>query len=330
MSSLLVATAAPSVPPVVRDADDAALHAREEGWGLYSWQAGWRGQPPDNPLGHGYTVGDMVRFHERPATPPGARYMSRVAYGTAGPQGRPLHMYVYARADATERAPGVLFIHGGGWSDFTPFMLIRYAAALAEAGFVAATCEYRLRPEARWPASIQDCKAAVRWLRAHHGEIGLDPDRLAASGNSAGGHLAAMLGVTPGRFEGEGGNAAEFSGVQALALIYPAIDMLHPEGSIDLRNGFGQIVGDPSESGIAAANPPTYLSAECPPVLTVTGDLDTVTTLPSIQGFHDRLDELGVANQLVVYPGREHVFDLLPWEWFDVTSRIRDFLSAHL
>ena len=125
-----------------------------------------------------------------------------------------------ARADRPR--PAVVVIHGGGWiegdkSSFdvqrTPGNIIDFAAA----GFVAASVNYRLSREAPFPAGLYDCQAAVRWLRAHAGEYHLDPNRIGAYGNSAGGHLALLLGLlgpSSGLDERGGPFPAEASGVR--------------------------------------------------------------------------------------------------------------------
>lgn len=91
--------------------------------------------------------------------------------------------------------PGVLFIHGGGWTGGRRAQFAAHARLFAEAGFVAATASYRLAGVAPYPAALDDCQCAVRWLRAHAADFRLDPGRLGAFGSSAGGHLVACLGV---------------------------------------------------------------------------------------------------------------------------------------
>ncbi|MHB8717575.1 MAG: alpha/beta hydrolase [Candidatus Dormibacteria bacterium] len=309
---------------------DAEVRRAERRLGLGGWLEGWRQAPPDTPVGEGLTVGTLLPFLDRPATPAGSVYRSWVTYGTAGAEGRPLHMCLYARADISERRPGVLFIHGGGWAGLDPFVQIRNAALLAAEGYVTATVEYRLAGEATWPAALQDCKCALRWMRRHAHDIGLDTMKIGAAGNSAGGHLAAMLALTPGAFEGEGGNAAWSSRIDAAFLMYPALDMLHPAGSADLRAGFVAFMGGDDVALLRAGNPPSYLTASCPPFFTVTGDQDDLTTVASIRSFHDRLDELGVDNQLVVYPGAGHVYDLNPSLWTDQFDRMVTFFARAL
>lgn len=91
--------------------------------------------------------------------------------------------------------PAILFLHGGGWRNGTRKQLRRQAALMAQHGFVGFAIEYRLAPKHPYPAGLEDAKAGVRWLRHHAKEYDIDPNRIAAVGSSAGGHLAAMLGV---------------------------------------------------------------------------------------------------------------------------------------
>ncbi len=97
---------------------------------------------------------------------------------------------------ATTPRPGVIFIHGGGWSTGDKLAYDSACATLAKYGFVAATINYRLAPANVWPAQIEDAQLAVRWLRAHAATYNLDPQRLCAWGDSAGAHLAVYLGVS--------------------------------------------------------------------------------------------------------------------------------------
>ncbi|MHB8717576.1 MAG: alpha/beta hydrolase [Candidatus Dormibacteria bacterium] len=308
---------------------DADLQEQEERLGLYSWLDGARAEPPETVLGPGVTMADYLIHLRRPAlAPAGSRYISQVPYCTAGPAGRDLRLYLYARENSCERRPGIVLIHGGGWNAMSPFLMVRYAVDLAAAGFVTAMVEYRLADEALWPAQLQDCVGAVGWLRRNHARIGLDPDRIGVAGNSAGGHLAAMVALGAGQLlagaDGVGG------AIGAAVLVYPAIDILHPSTSEDVRTLFARVVGSQDENVIRKANPPTYLSAGCPPLLTLTGELDELTPLPSIRDFHDSLERLGVRNELVVYPGRPHGFELLPWEWPTVRGRVIEFFRRHL
>jgi acetyl esterase/lipase len=118
--------------------------------------------------------------------------------------------------------PAVVCIHGGGWYQGQPQDLNSMTELLARRGYVAATVSYRLVPSARFPARIEDCKAAVRWLRANARQYPINPDRIGAIGFSAGSHLSYLLGVTDKKdgLEGTGGNPQLSSRVQAMVSFF--------------------------------------------------------------------------------------------------------------
>jgi acetyl esterase/lipase len=147
-----------------------------------------------------------------PVVPDGVQTHPGIEYATVlGYRPLLLDLYLPAPGSRPAQAPVVLFLHGGGWGlgsrtevgppfdDWQPSFFER----LAQAGFAVASADYRLSGEAQFPAQLHDAKAAVRWLRRNAGEYGLDGDRIVAWGPSAGGHLAALLGLTghhcPGR-----------------------------------------------------------------------------------------------------------------------------------
>ena len=107
----------------------------------------------------------------------------------------PLELELCLPAAPGNNRPGVLFVHGGGWTGGGRHQFQWHARDMAKRGFVAATMSYRLAPMAQHPAQLDDCQRAMRWMRKHAVEIGLDPARLGAFGSSAGGHLVACLGV---------------------------------------------------------------------------------------------------------------------------------------
>jgi acetyl esterase/lipase len=145
----------------------------------------------------------------RPAAE-GVRVFASVPYA-AIPRIRPLELDLYLPAVAAALVPSVVFQDGGGWqlgsrhsagpayAEWSPSPFER----LAQAGIAVASVDYRLTGEAQWPAQLYDAKAAVRWLRARADEIGIDPTRIAAWGESAGGHLAELLGLTGNDLDGE-------------------------------------------------------------------------------------------------------------------------------
>ncbi|HEX4072587.1 MAG TPA: alpha/beta hydrolase [Planctomycetaceae bacterium] len=189
-----------------------------------------------------------------------------------------------ARADRPR--PAVVVIHGGGWiegdkSSFdvqrTPGNIIDFAAA----GFVAASVNYRLSREAPFPAGLYDCQAAVRWLRAHAGEYHLDPNRIGAYGNSAGGHLALLLGLlgpSSGLDEQGGPFPAEASGVQAVVSDSGTIDLVAEHKNGTIRTVIERFLGGPPDqkrlAEYQAASPINHLAGKTPPLLLIYGEAD--------------------------------------------------------
>ncbi|PZX49414.1 pectinesterase family protein [Algoriphagus chordae] len=144
---------------------------------------------------------------------------------------RKLQLDVFFPNSAESPRPGIVMVHGGGWKSGDKELQIPMAIALAERGFVTAVVEYRLSPEAQYPAAIHDVKEAIRWLKVHANEFGIDTSRMAISGSPAGGQIAALVGMT---------NTREYEGVTSLestAEIQAIIDMdgvlafHHPESA---------------------------------------------------------------------------------------------------
>jgi acetyl esterase/lipase len=256
----------------------------------------------------------------RPADdPPGSVFVPSITYSsTAGEIGQ---MALYTRRDTTERAPVVVFVHGGGWSTGHHYGEIRYLHPLAARGYVAATLTYRFLNEGPWPASIEDTKCAVRWLRHHAAELGADPDRIVICGGSAGGQLSALTALTPGRYEGDGGWHDVSSQVQGAVLISPAVDLeaMAPRADRELVDYFGD--------DLAGGSPINHITPNAPPILTLTGSADTVTTVADITRFHAALEAAGVTQRLEIFDGRGHGFDLLRPDFERCLTLITDFVA---
>ena len=210
--------------------------------------------------------------------------ISTIDYGTGG--GRPLTMHLLqARPSPDGRAPGLVWVHGGAFRHGSKDSGIAKLFPFARRGYVCASIEYRLSGEATWPAQIEDCKAAVRYLRAHADELGLDPARIGAWGASAGGHLVAMLGVAPDRpeLEGRGGWVEHSSRVQAVCDFYGPADLLamvdQPSAldHNDADSPEGRLLGGPvreQPDRARSASPATYTTGHEPPFLIVHGAED--------------------------------------------------------
>jgi acetyl esterase/lipase len=271
---------------------------------------------------------ELPEIFRTPPPPAGVELRERVAYGTAGRGGRELHLDLYAAPG--ERRPGVVFVHGGGWQNGQACQHIRNAAALAAHGYVSATIDYRLSDESHWPAPLEDVKAALRWMRANAIAIGMDPDRLAVAGDSAGGHLAAMAALTPGRFEGEGGNPETSSAVSAAVLWYPAVDLRRENVVPGIDEVVVKLAGADDPAVRAEASPILHVHGDCPPVLTMTGREDPVCRPEPIVDFHRALRAAGVDERLHVWDGLGHAFDFEPTCWQRSLDAYLPFLDSVL
>ena len=158
--------------------------------------------------------GDKVKS---PAVPAGVKAMRDVEYARV--DGKPLLLDLYLPAKAAQPMPVIVWIHGGAWRAGSKERCP--AIPMAAQGYAVASINYRLTNVATFPAQIYDCKAAIRWMRAHAKEYGFDPDRIGVWGGSAGGHLVSLLGTSGGvkELEGDvGGNLNFSSRVQAVAV----------------------------------------------------------------------------------------------------------------
>lgn len=205
--------------------------------------------------------------------------------------------------------PVVVAIHGGGWRKFSKEQYEPTVAPLARLGFVVAVPNYRLsRPAApSWPINFAEVRDAVRWVRGHAGAIGADPGRIAAMGESAGGHLAAMLGTD---LEASTTSAR----VQAVVDFYGPSDLAALVASSRAAAGpIRQFLGaTPAQAPAlyAAASPVAHVSPGDPPFLIVQGSADTVVTPSQSRELSARLTWAGVWNRLVIVPGAAHGFGL--------------------
>jgi len=212
--------------------------------------------------------------------------------------------------------PLIVWVHGGAFRAGSKEGPLPMACLLQ--GFAIASIGYRLSQHALWPAQIVDCKAAVRWLRAHADEYALDSTRLAAWGCSAGGHLSAMLGLSAHVSKWErGDNLACSSSVQAVVDWFGPTDFLQmdahrlPEGMVHnlADSPESELVGGPIQAHpdrVAAANPITYVRPDAPPFLIIHGDRDPLVPHHQSVLLAAALKSAGVPVQLYTVPGGGH------------------------
>ena len=232
-----------------------------------------------------------------------------VVVGRGG--GRELQCDVYVPPNQERDAPAVLLVHGGSWVRGDRQQLRGYGILLARKGFVCVACEYRLSGEAIWPAQIYDVKTALRWMRANAEELGIDPERIAVSGNSAGGHLALMLAGTPhvAEFEGGGGHADQPTHVAGVVAIYPPTRMAGDA----VRESVIALMGpDAQEDAFRAASPITYAAPDFPPTLLIHGNQDELVPVGDSFAMYRALIDAGAGADLHIYNGAPHAFDIVP------------------
>ncbi len=198
--------------------------------------------------------------------------------------GHPRHrLDLYLPKGAKEKLPLVVWIHGGGWRQGSKDRC--RAAFLVKKGFAVASINYRLSQHAIFPAQIEDCKAAVRWLRANANQYNLDGDHIGVWGASAGGHLVALLGTSGGEkeLEGKGGNLDQSSRVQAVVDWFGPTDFTKMGGwHNDAKSPESKLLGGPVQQNkkkAARANPITYVTKDDPPFLIVHGTKDKLVPL---------------------------------------------------
>jgi pectinesterase len=194
-------------------------------------------------------------------------------YAEYGQRRLKLDVYLPPKSDQLGTVPGIIVVRGGAFRLGDKAFFGYIAGRLAMQGFVAASIEYRTSDEAKFPAAVQDVKAAVRWMRAHAAEYGINPDAIGAIGGSAGGHLVAMLATSAGvkELEGEGGNSAMPSNVQAVVAMGGGYNLRPQPGmNPEIIDAVTHFIGAPLEAhadAVTAASPVTYVSSRSAPLL---------------------------------------------------------------
>jgi acetyl esterase/lipase len=256
-----------------------------------------------------------------------------LAYVANGHPRQKLDLYL---PDEGRNLPLIIYVHGGAFrmgdkADAAP------TDSLAQ-GYAVASINYRLSGDAVFPAQIQDCKAAVRWLRANASRYGLDPDRFAAWGASAGGHLVAMLGSTGGVRELEvGDHLGVSSRVQAVVDYFGPTDFLQmdahrvPTGQVHNRPDSPEslLIGgsiQENKSKVAKSNPISYVTPDAPPFLIVHGDRDPLVPHHQSELLAAALKQAGVPVTLYTVKGGGHGRFSDP----RVPVLTQEFLAKHL
>ncbi len=265
-----------------------------------------------------------------------------------------LDVYYPPRGSAAP-LPAIVYIHGGAWQ-FGDKNAIADGRVLADErtelnrrGYVVFSVNYRLAPAHIYPAFVQDVKCSVRYVRSQAAYYGVDPNHIGAWGESAGGHLSAMLGVVGnGTLEGDGGYAGVSSRVQAVVDYYGPTDLtifqewndvsvVEPNGqtlpsSSAVQAAFGALPGS-GDPVLVAGSPVSYVSADDPPFLIFHGTADTEVDQRQSQHLYDKLTAAGVSAQLVHVVGAGHGFGtptIISPTHAQIVQMMADFFDANL
>ncbi|WP_417279739.1 alpha/beta fold hydrolase [Celeribacter sp.] len=204
--------------------------------------------------------------------------------------------------------PVIVFVLGSGWQPVEVSRVLPQLVPLAEAGFAVAAVDYRGIGEVTFPTPQEDVKRAIRYIRAHAETWNIDPEAIGIMGNSAGGHISLLAGLSDETAFGAGAEG-ETAAVQAIAAIYPAIypDEMAGDGLSLINQHFGLMAGDPANAdAVAPGLPATHVDAGDPPVLLIHGTADAIVPVTQSERFYDTLTDAGVDATLLRVAGLGH------------------------
>jgi acetyl esterase/lipase len=243
--------------------------------------------------------------------------------------GRTLSVDIFYPENPPGPVPSLLFLPGGGWrtADRAP-LKERFGLHMAEQGYLFVAGEYRVMDEAPWPAQIQDVKAIIRWMRAHHEQLGIDPSAIVLGGKSAGGHLALLAAGAQGvdAFEANSQHPEVGSEVAAVIGIAPVSDLTEWARRPTMAPLFGD---HPSADVIRAASPISYAGPAYPPALLIHGTADETVPHRMTVAMYEALVQAGVPVDLQLYAGQDHFFDREPRCGEAVAHAMAFFMSRY-
>lgn len=270
-------------------------------------------------------------------TPPPSGFIALRNLDYAG-QGNPRQkLDLYLPEKPTEKPlPLIVYIHGGGWTEGDKSDTGLLFELIKSSGYAGASIGYRFTQEQKWPAQIHDVKAAMRWLKAHSKDHGIDADKIGLTGISAGGHLVSLLGTSGDvkELDGSVGTAGELPKIVCVAnFCGPANFLTFPgKGSvIDSEkpgSAITKLFGGPMSQHLdaaKAASPETYVSSDDPPFLHIHGTADTLVPYAQAEEFDAALEKVGVSSTLITGKDAPHVFFSA-----DLLNKMRVFFDKHL
>lgn len=260
--------------------------------------------------------------------PPDAEFLADVAYVKDAHEHQKLDI-AFSKKGAPR--PLLVWIHGGAFMGGDKAENYAVWGELMNKGYAVATINYRLSGDAKWPAQITDCKAAIRFLRAHAKDYNLAPTRIGVWGSSAGGHLAALVGTSGEAKKFDiGENLEQSSAVSCTVDMFGPIDFekmpQYSSPSSPEARMWGRSTADALDLAREAC-PVTYLSKDTPPLLIFHGDADGVVNISQSQLFSAALKKAGAPGEFITLPGVGHSHVAV---WMKERERILDFFQRYL
>ena len=266
----------------------------------------------------------------RPAQLPEEKLTRKDILYKTTPEGKLyLHTFFPPKHKVTDKRPAVILFFGGGWVAGKASQMVRHARDFARMGFVAISADYRIRNKYGAHLTpfqcVEDGKSAVRYVREHAGELGVDPDKVVAGGGSAGGHVAACAGTIEGH-DAKDENSETSSVPNALVLFNPVIDTT--------EKGYGS--DKFTDKNRTDLSPCHHVRKGLPPTFIVHGTADTVVPFENVQRFTRLMHEAGNECKLIPFEGRKHGFFNAPGfkkgtleDYTAIMSGAEEFLKKH-
>jgi len=242
------------------------------------------------------------------AYPPQMDGAKAEVYKTTGDVKLSIYIFEPPGHKAGDRRPAIVFFFGGGWRSGSPKQFEPQCRRLASRGMVAMAADYRVssRHGARVVDCLRDAKSAIRWVRRNASRLGIDPDRVAAGGGSAGGHLAAAVGLVPGLDE-PGEDLAISSRPDALVLFNPAVVLAPIDGSTPLGRA-PDVMKERAGIEPERISPYHHIAKGAPPAIIFHGKADATVPYATVEAFTKKMTGLGNRCELVGFDGQQHGF----------------------
>ncbi len=242
---------------------------------------------------------------------------------------------IYQRRNTTGPQPTVIYIHGGGWTGGTKEGAFMSVVPWLEMGWTVVNVEYRLARISPAPAAVEDCLCALKWVVSHAAQYHIDPARIVTTGDSAGGHLALMTGMTPAE-AGLDRECASNEGNTPLPKVAAIVNWYGITDVVDLLDGPNRkryavtwLGSAPNREEIARrVSPLTYVRSGLPPILSIQGDADPTVPYTHSLRLRDALNKAGVPNELVTIPSGKHG-NFTAEERTRIYAAIHAFLEKH-